>query len=105
VAWPDLGVFRLLGIAPDPALRQALAQPGIDRLIREGGPDLVHTARVYLDQAGGAQRTAQVLGIHRQTLYHRLERIEAITGFDLASGGDRLALHLALTLLPRLDVE
>jgi len=103
--WPDLGVYRLLGIAPDSALRQALAQPGIDRLVGEGGPELVRTARVYLDQAGGVQRTAQVLGIHRQTLYHRLERIEAITGFDLGSGGDRLALHLALTLLPRLDAE
>jgi hypothetical protein len=101
--WPELGVHRLLGVAPDAHLREALAQPGIDRLLREGGADLVRTARVYLDEAGSAQRTAQSLGIHRQTLYHRLERIERLAGLDLDSGRDRLALHLALVLLPHLD--
>lgn len=101
--WPELGVYRLLGVAADPQLREAVAQPGIDRLLREGGNELVRTALIYLDEAGSAQRTAQALGIHRQTLYHRLERIERLSGLDLDSGRDRLALHLALTLLPRLD--
>ena len=101
--WPDLGVYRLLGVAPDPQLRAAVAHPGIDRLLREGGADLVRTALTYLDEAGSVQRTAQALGIHRQTLYHRLDRIERLSGLDLDSGRDRLALHLALTLLPRLD--
>lgn len=101
--WPELGVYRLLGVAADPQLRGAVAQPGIDRLLREGGDELVRTALTYLDEAGSAQRTAQALGIHRQTLYHRLERIEKLSGLDLDSGRDRLALHLALTLLPRLD--
>ena len=101
--WPELGVYRLLGVAADPQLRDAVGQPGIDRLLREGGEDLVRTALTYLDEAGSAQRTAQALGIHRQTLYHRLERIEKLSGLDLDSGRDRLALHLALTLLPRLD--
>ncbi|HEX4788393.1 MAG TPA: helix-turn-helix domain-containing protein [Actinospica sp.] len=101
--WPQLGVYRLLGVAADPRLREAVAQPGIDRLLKDGGDELVRTALTYLDEAGSAQRTAQVLGIHRQTLYHRLERIEKLSGLDLDSGRDRLALHLALTLLPRLD--
>jgi hypothetical protein len=101
--WPELGVYRLLGVAADPQLREAVAQPGIDRLLREGGDELVRTALTYLDEAGSAQRTAQALDIHRQTLYHRLERIEKLSGLDLDSGRDRLALHLALTLLPRLD--
>lgn len=101
--WPELGVHRLLGVANDQRLREAVAQPGIDRLISEGGEELVRTALTYLDEAGSAQRTAQALGIHRQTLYHRLDRIERSSGLDLDSGRDRLALHLALTLLPRLD--
>jgi len=101
--WPELGVYRLLGVAADPRLREAVAQPGIDRLLSEGGDELVRTALRYLDEAGSAQRTAQALGIHRQTLYHRLERIEKLSGLDLDAGRDRLALHLALTLLPRLD--
>ncbi|HEV2342966.1 MAG TPA: helix-turn-helix domain-containing protein [Actinocrinis sp.] len=100
--WPELGVYRLLGAGTDAALREAMLTPGVARLLAEGGSDLTRTAEVYLDEAGSAQRTAQVLGIHRQTLYHRLERIERLSGLSLDRGRDRLQLHLALTLLPGL---
>ena len=103
LAWPELGVHRLLGVAGDEQLHAALAGPGVDRLRTEGGTELVRTALTYLDEAGSAQRTAQALGIHRQTLYHRLERIERLSGLDLDSGRDRLALHLALVLAPHLE--
>jgi DNA-binding PucR family transcriptional regulator len=36
------------------------------------------------------------LGIHRQTLYYRLSRVEQLTGLDLDDGEDRLLLHMAL---------
>lgn len=98
--WPELGVHRLLSAGTDAALREAMLTPGVARLMTEGGPELVRTATVYLDEAGSAQRTAQALGIHRQTLYHRLERIERLSSLSLDSGQDRLQLHLALTLLP-----
>jgi DNA-binding PucR family transcriptional regulator len=100
--WPELGVHRLLGAGTDAALRESMLTPGVARLLTEGSAELVHTAKVYLDEAGSAQRTAQALGIHRQTLYHRLERIERLSGLRLDSGQDRLQLHLALTLLPAL---
>lgn len=100
--WPQLGVHRLLGAGTDAALSEALLTPGVARLLAEGGPELVRTATVYLDEAGSAQRAAQALGIHRQTLYHRLERIERLSSLKLDSGRDRLQLHLALTLLPGL---
>ena len=48
----------------------------------------------------GRCRAAAELRIHRQTLYYRLQRIEKLTGLDLADGRDRLTLHLALTLAP-----
>ena len=101
--WPELGVHRLLGAGTDAALREAVLTSGVAALLAEGGPELVRTAKSYLDSAGSAQRTAQALGIHRQTLYHRLERIERISGLSLDSGQDRLQLHLALALLPGLD--
>ncbi|MQT00454.1 helix-turn-helix domain-containing protein, partial [Streptomyces jumonjinensis] len=49
-----------------------------------------------LDCAGQAGRTASALGVHRQTLYYRLSRVEQLTGLDLADGEDRLLLHMAL---------
>jgi len=96
--WDDLGAYRLLACGPRPALRDAT----VDRAVRPlfDHPVLAETARVYLDHAGNAQRTAEALAVHRQTLYYRLGRIAQVTGLDLADGRDRLTLHLALTLHP-----
>lgn len=98
--WTSLGVLRLLRAAGDEALAQATLTPGIDRLLEH--PDLAATARTFLDNAGNVQKTAQALSVHRQTLYHRLRRIEDLTALTLTNGQDRLTLHLALTLTPHL---
>lgn len=98
--WTSLGVLRLLRTAGDEALTQSTQTPGTHRLLQN--PELAETARTYLDLAGNIQKTAQTLNIHRQTLYHRLRRIETLTSLTLTNGQDRLTLHLALTLAPHL---
>jgi len=57
---------------------------------------LVPTVEAYLDCGCDAQRTARELGIHRTTLYYRLDRAAQVSGLDLHDGGDRLLVHLAL---------
>ncbi|WPB88004.1 PucR family transcriptional regulator [Streptomyces malaysiensis] len=59
---------------------------------------LVSSLEEFLDRAGDVSRTAAALHVHRTTLYHRLKRVEVITGLDLDNGLDRLTLHLALKL-------
>ncbi|MFB4312436.1 PucR family transcriptional regulator [Actinomadura sp. GTD37] len=98
--WASLGVLRLLRTAGDDALAQSTQTPGTARLLENA--DLSETARTFLDLAGSVQQTAKALNIHRQTLYHRLSRIEDLTNLTLANGQDRLTLHLALTLAPHL---
>ncbi|MGQ4411533.1 PucR family transcriptional regulator, partial [[Kitasatospora] papulosa] len=73
--WSAIGPYRLLaalprtqGTAPDQAVRTLLAP---------AHAELARTAEVFLDRAGQASRTASELGIHRQTLYYRLARLEA----------------------------
>ena len=56
----------------------------------------------YLERAGNAQATAAALHIHRQTLYYRLGKAEAVTGLRFSDGHARLRLHLALMLFPLL---
>ncbi|MFC9239337.1 PucR family transcriptional regulator [Streptomyces decoyicus] len=89
--WDALGPYRMLtalpGTAPDPA---------VGPLLSPAHAELARTAEVFLDCAGQASRTAQALGIHRQTLYYRLGRVEKLTGLDLADGEHRLLLHMAL---------
>ena len=96
-SWADLGVLRLLAFGDSAVLATSVADDGARRLL-DGDPELLRTARTWLDQAGSAQRTAAALAVHRQTLYARLHRIAEVTGADLDDGQDRLALHLALTL-------
>ncbi|MFI8308021.1 PucR family transcriptional regulator [Streptomyces sp. NPDC085927] len=90
--WSSIGPYRLLTALP----RRAAPDPAVGPLLLPVHRELARTAEAYLDHAGQAGRTAAELGIHRQTLYYRLSRIEQITGLDLDDGEDRLLLHMAL---------
>lgn len=90
--WSTIGPYRLLtSLPPDTA-----HDPAVRPLLSPAHRDLARTAETYLDCAGQAGRTAAALGIHRQTLYYRLSRVEQLTGLDLDDGEDRLLLHMAL---------
>ncbi|WP_330287572.1 PucR family transcriptional regulator [Streptomyces sp. NBC_00576] len=90
--WGAIGPYRLLtALPPDTA-----QDPAVRTLLSPAHQELARTAEVYLDLAGQASRTAAELGIHRQTLYYRLSRVEQLTGLDLDDGEDRLLLHMAL---------
>lgn len=90
--WSSIGPYRLLTTLPPEAARD----PAVHALLSPAHHELARTAEVFLDRAGQAGRTAAELGIHRQTLYYRLSRVEQLTGLDLDDGEDRLLLHMAL---------
>lgn len=90
--WGSIGPFRLLTSLPPEAARD----PAVRVLLSPAHRELARTTEVFLDCAGQAGRTAAELGIHRQTLYYRLSRVEQLTGLDLDDGEDRLLLHMAL---------
>lgn len=70
---------------------------------RERQTRLLQTLRVYLEEDRGPARTADRLGIHRQTLYARLARIEQLTHRELASSSAVADFWLALQVLSRND--
>lgn len=90
--WSKIGPYRLLTSLPPDTTQDPAVRPLLSPAHRE----LARTAEIYLDCAGQAGRTAAELGIHRQTLYYRLSRVEQLTGLDLDDGEDRLLLHMAL---------
>ncbi|MER7641973.1 helix-turn-helix domain-containing protein [Streptomyces sp. NPDC126522] len=90
--WSHIGPYRLLTTLPPDSPHD----PAIAPLLSPTHHELARTAEVYLDCAGQAGRTAAELGIHRQTLYYRLSRVEQLTGLDLDDGEDRLLLHMGL---------
>ncbi|MGW7241102.1 PucR family transcriptional regulator [Streptomyces sp. NPDC054804] len=90
--WAQIGPYRLLTALPP----EASHDPAVAVLLTPAHRELARSAEAYLDCAGQAGRTAAALGIHRQTLYYRLSRVEQLTGLDLDDGEDRLLLHMAL---------
>ncbi|MGK5642749.1 PucR family transcriptional regulator [Streptomyces sp. URMC 126] len=90
--WAAIGPYRVLtGLPADRA-----ADHAVRPLLERSHAELARTTEVYLDCAGQAGRAAAALGIHRQTLYYRLSRVEQLTGLDLDNGEDRLLLHMTL---------
>jgi purine catabolism regulator len=94
----ELGVYRLLGALPDRVLdgySTELLGPLID-YDRQHHSSLLDTLEVYLRRDRNMAATARELFVHYNTLRHRLERIEQVTGGIDRHPGGRLGLELAL---------
>ncbi|MGP3981087.1 PucR family transcriptional regulator [Streptomyces sp. KR80] len=90
--WAAIGPYRTLTGLPG----TARPDPAVAPLLDPAHEQLARTAEEFLDCAGQAGRAASALGVHRQTLYYRLSRVEQLTGLNLGEGEDRLLLHMAL---------
>lgn len=77
-----------------------LASELIDKL-RRGDPSgvLVDTLETVVSCGGQRAAAATALGVHRNTLTTRLQRIRKLTGWDLSDGETLAALAVALRLM------
>ena len=62
--------------------------------------ELVHTLKVLVENMGIRTKAAKALFLHRNTLLHRLQKIEMLTGMDLSDGHQLLRLGIALQMRP-----
>ncbi|MEM7802363.1 MAG: helix-turn-helix domain-containing protein [Chloroflexota bacterium] len=95
----DLGLLHWLHLLPEEALEGNIYLHYIDALSkhdRRRNTELVKTLEGYLDNGSNLVDTAKALHIHRNTLVHRLRRIEELTDLDLKKAGHRLNLHVAV---------
>jgi purine catabolism regulator len=60
--------------------------------------DLLQTLEAFFQCHGNHTQTAELLSVHRNTLFYRMNRIAEITGLDLNQPDVRLALHLSLKI-------
>jgi PucR family transcriptional regulator, purine catabolism regulatory protein len=95
-----MGAYRyLVGPLRDGGPQDPLRE-AVDRLAaydRERRAQLLLTLERYLENGRSLTTSARELTVHVNTLRQRLDRIEALTGLDLA-GEDLLALQLAIEL-------
>src|SRR5699024_10386476 len=59
-------------------------------------PELLQTLATYLDYALNVSAVSRKLGVHRNTVMMRIERIERLLRADLQDPDERLSLQLAL---------
>ncbi|OZM71053.1 PucR family transcriptional regulator [Amycolatopsis antarctica] len=62
----------------------------------ERGGDLIPTLRAWLAQHGGWDRTAAALGVHRNSVRHRIRQVGTVLGVDLGDPEVRMELWFAL---------
>ena len=74
----------------------------LDASDREKGTDYIKTLQCYFDNNCQQTATAQAMFIHRSTLTYRLEKMQELTGIDLADPDTRLYLQISIKLLESL---
>lgn len=99
--WSEHPLETLLDAVVDEKYPPELIPRILDRLDLAADAELAEFLRVYLDSAGSVARVSERLGLHRTTVYYRLQRFKKDTGVDLDQGTDRLLVHLWLHVLSR----
>ncbi len=79
-------------------LAEGVAEP-VTRLQDNG--QLLDTLRAWFDYSGESQACADALGIHRNSLRYRLEKIAEVSGCDPYRTEDLLRLYLGMQMVPR----
>lgn len=85
-------------------LAQGIADP-ITRLQHSNSSLLLETLRSWFDYSGESQACADALGIHRNSLRYRLEKVAELSGCDPYRTNDLLRLYLGLQMTARVVNE
>jgi DNA-binding PucR family transcriptional regulator len=102
VNFDDLGLYRLIFQIEDRAELRAFVEQVLGPLLeydRKHRTDFVRTIRAYLANNNSLQATAKELFVHVNTAAYRIQRIQAITGLELAKTEDCLLARVALMIL------
>ncbi|MEI3604327.1 PucR family transcriptional regulator [Pseudogracilibacillus sp. SE30717A] len=100
--YENLAIYRLIDQMNDKEEIKEMIQDYIGPLLtydREKGTELLKTLQIYLKNLGAKNETADELHIVRQTLYHRLNRIETLLGKDFMSSKNRLMIEFTIHAL------
>jgi len=102
IDYHELGIYRLLLRIGDIGQLRRFADEVLGPLISYDaahGGELVNTLAVYLRNQSSPKQTARALRVHANTVAYRAQRIETITGLDLADADDRLLAQVAVAIV------
>ncbi|MEQ9724478.1 PucR family transcriptional regulator ligand-binding domain-containing protein [Pseudomonas sp. WHRI 8822A] len=97
----ELGVIELLAAIRDRSLLERFVERTLGPLIGDDSrhePVLMPTLEAWFFENANLALAAQRLGVHRNTLSYRVQRIEALTGCSFDDPHDRLNISIALLI-------
>ncbi|PPA70336.1 PucR family transcriptional regulator [Jeotgalibacillus proteolyticus] len=97
--YEDLGLYKLLLEINDSSFLTSYVESHLAPVLEYDermDSRLFETLEVYLETNGSKKEAAEQLFIVRQTLYHRLEKLEMLLGKDFMAPSSRLALESAV---------
>jgi purine catabolism regulator len=99
ISFDDLGILHWLRHLPDEIRKQNVFYQAIGLLVQhdaEHHTNLISTLEVYLETGSNAQKAAERLYLHRNTLSQRLSKIESLAHLNLRDPNVLLNLNIAL---------
>ncbi len=99
--YQQLGFIKLLSAVSDPALLNDFMHDTLGCLIEPGRKApwlLLETLETLLQENGYVVRAADRLGLHRNTLHQRIQRIEKLTGYPVSHPQFHLNASVALVI-------
>ncbi|WP_181347031.1 PucR family transcriptional regulator [Thalassobacillus sp. CUG 92003] len=97
--YEDLHMYRLISLVHKHSNLNGLVQEYLEPIIaydHKHNTTLLETLKVYLACNGSKKETAARVFVVRQTLYHRLEKLEKLLGADFMETEKRQVLEFAL---------
>jgi hypothetical protein len=95
----DLGLGALVGPSAADAFAERVLAP-VRELDEARGGELLDTLGTWLAHHGGWDRTAAALGVHRNSVRHRIRQVERALDVDLGDPEFRMELWFALRWRP-----
>lgn len=105
--YENLAIYRLIDLLDNKDDVKEIILDYIAPLLeydKEKGTELIKTLQIYLKNQGAKNETAEELHIVRQTLYHRLNRIESLIGSDFMNPSNRFMIEFSIHALKYIDV-
>lgn len=104
--YENLAIYRLIDLISDKEDLKEIILDYIAPLLEydnEKGTELLKTLQIYLKNKGAKNETADELHIVRQTLYHRINRIESLIG-DFMHPDKRFMIEFSLHALKYINI-
>lgn len=97
--YEDLGIYQIIKGMADAEQLASFVMRHLGAVVdydKQYNANLLETLDKFLSFMGAKQETAEHLFIHRQTLYHRLEKLEDLLGKNYLRPDNRICLEVAL---------